>query len=160
MLFFKGLSAVMQENKPMLRMLTLPFGLIGLSPSPGLVIGGFFLLLVYWMFVNERFDLFGLILEDVARARRRTPMPAAAGPLDSRQAYATAYDDQKGLYADDYASAAYGGGADAYGDVGVDASAPSLVDDLAAPICPTCGKTTEWIEEYQRYYCYDDDRYV
>jgi hypothetical protein len=29
-----------------------------------------------------------------------------------------------------------------------------------APACKSCGKPTEWIEEYGRYYCYDCDAYV
>ena len=30
----------------------------------------------------------------------------------------------------------------------------------APPMCASCGRSTEWIEEYGRYYCYDCDQYV
>ena len=86
--------------------------------------------------------------------------------------YATGYQEQSSLYTDDYAQAAYGGGAGAYSA----GSEVSLVDTQpspapapapapvsgppAAPACKSCGKPTEWIEEYGRYYCYDCDAYV
>lgn len=28
------------------------------------------------------------------------------------------------------------------------------------PICPTCGKPLTWIAQYQRWYCYNDKKYV
>ena len=28
------------------------------------------------------------------------------------------------------------------------------------PICPTCGKQLTWIAQYQRWYCYNDKKYV
>jgi hypothetical protein len=32
--------------------------------------------------------------------------------------------------------------------------------DFAAPICPTCGQPLSYIEQYQRWYCYKDQKYV
>ena len=28
------------------------------------------------------------------------------------------------------------------------------------PMCPTCGKPLTWIAQYQRWYCYNDKKYV
>ncbi len=28
------------------------------------------------------------------------------------------------------------------------------------PMCPTCGKPLTWIPQYQRWYCYNDRKYV
>jgi sporulation protein YlmC with PRC-barrel domain len=28
------------------------------------------------------------------------------------------------------------------------------------PMCPTCGKPLTWIPQYQRWYCYNDKKYV
>jgi sporulation protein YlmC with PRC-barrel domain len=28
------------------------------------------------------------------------------------------------------------------------------------PLCPTCGKPLTWIAQYQRWYCYNDKKYV
>ena len=28
------------------------------------------------------------------------------------------------------------------------------------PLCPTCGKPLTWIPQYQRWYCYNDKKYV
>jgi sporulation protein YlmC with PRC-barrel domain len=30
----------------------------------------------------------------------------------------------------------------------------------AQPTCPTCGKPLTWIPQYQRWYCYNDKKYV
>jgi sporulation protein YlmC with PRC-barrel domain len=30
----------------------------------------------------------------------------------------------------------------------------------AQPVCPTCGKPLTWIAQYQRWYCYNDKKYV
>ncbi len=30
----------------------------------------------------------------------------------------------------------------------------------AQPYCPTCGKPLTWIPQYQRWYCYNDKKYV
>ncbi len=168
LLFFKVIGAVNEDKKPLVKMLALPLAIIGLIPSPGLVIAGLMLLFVYLMYARNDFDLFGLLLEDAPRGRPRPafgpePMAAGAGAgADSRAAYATGYTEQQSIYASDYAQAAYGGGAAAYGDVAAQAQPqPQAPTDLtSAPLCSSCGKPTEWIEEYQRYYCYDCDRYV
>ena len=90
---------------------------------------------------------------------------------DTRDAYAEGYAAQD-LYSDDYASAQYGVGAGAYqagGSLLTD-TAPAepepepepapAAGEGAPPMCSSCGKPTEWIEEYGRYYCYDCDVYV
>lgn len=182
MLFFKGQLAVMQDNKPWLRRWLVIWGVLGLIPSPGLVIVGILLLIVWYMYTDDRFDFFGLLLEDVgpraARPEYRPgPVPAGAGPADSRSAYATGYQEQN-LYADDYSQAAYGGGeeaysggsgvlmADQYASGPVDVAEPEQPAEAPAPTpsqppaCSQCGKPTEWIEEYGRFYCYDCDVYV
>ena len=28
------------------------------------------------------------------------------------------------------------------------------------PLCPTCGRPLTWIPQYQRWYCYNDKKYV
>ncbi len=28
------------------------------------------------------------------------------------------------------------------------------------PLCPTCGRPLTWIPQYQRWYCYNDQKYV
>jgi hypothetical protein len=169
-LFFKAIPAVAEDNRAYLRKVLAPIAILGLLPSPGLVICGIMLLLVWRMYTDERFDLFGLLLEDVGKTRRPVPLgaPVATGQADARDAYATGYQEQS-LYTDDYAGAQYGGGEGSY------YSAPSIVDSdmpseepagapaggpATAPMCQTCGKATEWIEEYERYYCYDCDSYV
>jgi hypothetical protein len=174
-LFFWGQSAVIQDNKPFLRKVLLPIAILAMIPSPGLIFVGFMLLFTWMMYNNERYDFFGLLLEDVTRTRRRAPMaaePAAAGYGGevSRDMYATGYQEQQGLYSDDYAQAAYGGGEGAYTGAGslLDAEVeetpveePTPEETPAtAPACSSCGKPTEWIEEYGRYYCYDCDTYV
>jgi hypothetical protein len=117
------------------------------------------MLFVYLMYSNTNFDLFGLLLEDVPRGRRRPLMgaePVAVG--DTRDMYATGYSSQS-LYTQDYKATAYGG-AD-FAQAAAAESQPAAPTDLtSAPLCSNCGKPTEWIEEYQRYYCYDCDRYV
>jgi len=30
----------------------------------------------------------------------------------------------------------------------------------AAPVCPTCGEPLTYIQQYQRWYCYKDKKYV
>jgi hypothetical protein len=173
LLFFWGQAAVAQDNKPLLRKLLLPMAIIGFIPSPGLVFVGFMLLFTWMMYRDDRYDFFGLLLEDVSRKRRRVPVgaeAAGAGYGDTREAYAAGYTEQS-LYSDDYASAAYGGGEDSYSAGGslLDAiieeepaaqPAPVAEEPSGPPMCATCGKPTEWIEEYGRYYCYDDDAYV
>ena len=166
LLFFKVVKAVNDDNKGLVKMIALPLAIIGLIPSPGLVIAGLMLLFVYMMYARTDFDLFGLLLEDIPRGRARAafgaePVAAGAGAgPDARAAYATGYTEQQSLYASDYAQAAYGGGAAAYGDVAAQVQPQAPTDLTSAPLCSTCGKPTEWIEEYQRYYCYDCDRYV
>jgi hypothetical protein len=165
LLFMWAIPAINQDNKGRLRTLALPLAVIGLIPSPGLVIAGLFLFFVWRMYTKDDFDLFGLLLEDVPRGRPRPfggpePVGVGAGGGDVRAAYATGYVEQQSIYADDYARAAYGGGSEAYGEVAATPQPAAPMDLTSAPLCSSCGKPTEWIEEYQRYYCYDCDRYV
>ena len=37
---------------------------------------------------------------------------------------------------------------------------PPPPPDFASPICPTCGQPLSYIEQYQRWYCYKDQKYV
>ena len=181
-LFFKGVTAVVGDDKHTLRKWLPIWAIIALIPSPGLVFVGILLLFVFMMYRSDRYDFFGLLLEDVGRERRRIPMgadPVGAGAGDARDTYATGY-QEKGLYAEDYAQAAYGGGDDAYtgggqqGGYDTPAEPAALVSETPStpsappaapeagevPMCSSCGKVTEWIEEYGRYYCYDCDSYV
>ncbi len=179
--WFKAIPAVSEDNRPYLRKILLPIAIIGFIPSPGVVIVGFMLMFVWLMYRDDRYDFFGLLLEDVTRTKKRAPTPMAAAPTSSgRDMYAQGY-TQQSLYADDYAKAAYGGGAGAYsaGTSLVDmepgpapapaparapartpARAPPRAAPQTAPACRSCGKPTEWIQEYGRYYCYDCDAYV
>ena len=175
-LWFKGLPAVAENNKAYLRKIILPIAIIGIPA--GAIIGGLMLLFVWLMYRDDRYDFFGLLLEDVTRAKRRAPTPvgATATPAEGRDQYAKGYTEQQGLYTDDYAQAAYGGGEGAYtaghGVNLVDTQAPTKpvtepVTELPAaaapqapPACKSCGKPTEWIQEYGRFYCYDCDAYV
>lgn len=179
--WFKAIPAVSEDNRPYLRKILLPIAIIGFIPSPGVVLVGFMLMFVWLMYRDDRYDFFGLLLEDVTRTKRRGPAPAAAAAPSptARDMYAQGY-TQQSLYADDYAKAAYGGGATAYsGGAGLadmepgpapapargPARAPARAPPRAAappqaPACRTCGKPTEWIQEYGRYYCYDCDAYV
>ncbi len=34
------------------------------------------------------------------------------------------------------------------------------VQQSTQPLCPTCGKPLTWIPQYQRWYCYNDKKYV
>jgi sporulation protein YlmC with PRC-barrel domain len=34
------------------------------------------------------------------------------------------------------------------------------VQQSTQPTCPTCGKPLTWIPQYQRWYCYNDKKYV
>lgn len=168
-LFFRGLPAVAEDNRYFLRRLLLPIGILGVIPSPGLVIVGILLLLVWWTYANERYDLFGLLLEDVSTVRRPLPgVPVPVATPGSRDMYATAYVEQKSLYSDDYAQATYGAGESAYTGGSLlesEYAEPAMPEPApqapaGPPMCQNCGKPTEWIEEYGRYYCYDCDRYV
>jgi hypothetical protein len=173
LLWLKALRAVGENDKPKLRKLLLPIAIIAFIPSPGLIFIGFMLLFVFLMYRDERYDFFGLLLEDVTRTRRRGP-PMRAEPTgygDVRDAYAEGYVAQD-LYSVDYASAHYGMGEGAYqagGSLLTDTAPPEpepepepapAADEGAPPICASCGRPTEWIEEYGRYYCYDCDTYV
>jgi len=172
-LFFKGVLAVVSDDKATLRKWLLVWAIIGLIPSPGIIFVGILLLFVYMMYHDDRYDFFGLLLEDMGRTRRRVPMgaeAAGAGQGDSRDAYATGYTEQ-GLYAGDYAQAMYGGGEAAYdgGSLLGDYDSPPVESEAVpepapsttgVPMCASCGKPTEWIEEYGRHYCYDCDTYV
>ena len=176
LLFFWGLPAVAEDNRPFLRKILLPIGILGIIPSPGLVVVGVLLLMVWQTYANERYDLFGLLLEDVSAIRR--PMPGVPTPVatpSSRDMYATGYQEQRSLYSDDYAQSTYGGGEwgrpepqepqepkslleTEYAEPAMPAPAPQA--PAGPPMCSSCGKPTEWIEEYGRYYCYDCDMYV
>lgn len=173
--WFKAIPAVSEDNRPYLRKILLPIAIIGFIPSPGVVVVGFMLMFVWLMYRDDRYDFFGLLLEDVTRTKRRTPTPVATPAASGRDMYAEGYVKQS-LYADDYAKAAYGGGAGAYsagtsmadmepGPAPAPARAPARAPPRAAaprtaPACRSCGKPTEWIQEYGRYYCYDCDAYV
>lgn len=166
LLFFKAIPAVAEDNKPYLRKILLPCAIIGLIPSPGVIIVGILLFFTWRMYADDRFDFFGLLLEDVSRTRRRVsmggPTPTSVEPRDM---YATGYEEQQSLYADDYATAAYGAGEGAYEAQTslIETEHPEETPEAGpetVPACATCGKTTEWIEEYGRYYCYDCDAYV
>jgi sporulation protein YlmC with PRC-barrel domain len=37
---------------------------------------------------------------------------------------------------------------------------PAQPAQAAQPTCPTCGRPLTWIKEYQRWYCYNDKKYV
>ena len=171
-LWFKALPAVAEDNKAYLRKIMLPIAIIG-GFLGGAIVVGFIIIFVWLMYRDDRYDFFGLLLEDVTRAKKRAPTPMAAQPTDAgRDSYATGYQEQQGLYTDDYSQAAYGGGEGAYtagaGKSLVDAppttpapaAAPPAAAPPTAPACKSCGKHTEWIEEYGRYYCYDCDAYV
>ena len=34
------------------------------------------------------------------------------------------------------------------------------VQQSTQPMCPTCGRPLTWIPQYQRWYCYNDKKYV
>jgi hypothetical protein len=170
-LWFKALPAVAEDNKAYLRKILLPIAIIGFPA--GVIAVGFMLLFVWLMYRDDRYDFFGLLLEDVTRAKKRIPTPMSAQPTEAgRDLYATGYQEQQGLYTDDYSQAAYGAGKGAYtagGDQSLvdlqpatpaPAAAAPAATPPTAPACKGCGKATEWIEEYGRFYCYDCDAYV
>ena len=37
---------------------------------------------------------------------------------------------------------------------------PTQQPQTSQPMCPTCGKPLTWIPQYQRWYCYNDKKYV
>lgn len=37
---------------------------------------------------------------------------------------------------------------------------PAAAPATAAPMCPTCGKPGTWVAQYNRYYCYTDQKYL
>ena len=39
-------------------------------------------------------------------------------------------------------------------------SEPEVKKQSTQPLCPTCGKPLKWIPKYQRWYCYNDKKYV
>jgi hypothetical protein len=176
-LFFRGIPAVAEDNRSYLRKILLPLGIIGLIPSPGLIIAGILLLITWRMYTDDRYDFFGLLLEDVTSGPRPMPggpMPVPMGAsIDGREAYATGYQMEESMYASDYSQASYGGGEGAYtaraeptslleqeyAEPAVPVAAEPEVP-AAAPVCASCGKPTEWIEEYNRHYCYDCDTYA
>ena len=42
----------------------------------------------------------------------------------------------------------------------VQTGAQSATSQSTQPTCPTCGKPLTWIPQYQRWYCYNDKKYV
>ena len=40
------------------------------------------------------------------------------------------------------------------------AAQPVQQQATSQPLCPTCGKPLTWIPQYQRWYCYNDKKYV
>ncbi|MGQ9468904.1 MAG: PRC-barrel domain-containing protein [Nitrososphaerales archaeon] len=37
---------------------------------------------------------------------------------------------------------------------------PTVPTAPTTPLCPTCGKTLTYIEQYKRWYCYNEKKYV
>ncbi len=40
------------------------------------------------------------------------------------------------------------------------AAAQQVQQQSTTPTCPTCGRPLTWIPQYQRWYCYNDKKYV
>ena len=40
------------------------------------------------------------------------------------------------------------------------AATPQQQQQSTQPTCPTCGRPLTWIPQYQRWYCYNDKKYV
>ncbi len=40
------------------------------------------------------------------------------------------------------------------------AQQPQSAQQPTQPVCPTCGRPLTWIPQYQRWYCYNDKKYV
>jgi sporulation protein YlmC with PRC-barrel domain len=40
------------------------------------------------------------------------------------------------------------------------AAQPAAQQQSTQPMCPTCGRPLTWIPQYQRWYCYNDKKYV
>ncbi len=40
------------------------------------------------------------------------------------------------------------------------AAAGQPAQSASQPTCPTCGRPLTWIPQYQRWYCYNDKKYV
>lgn len=40
------------------------------------------------------------------------------------------------------------------------AATPQQQQQSTQPMCPTCGRPLTWIPQYQRWYCYNDKKYV
>jgi sporulation protein YlmC with PRC-barrel domain len=40
------------------------------------------------------------------------------------------------------------------------AQQPQSAQQSTQPVCPTCGRPLTWIPQYQRWYCYNDKKYV
>lgn len=152
---------------------------------PGLVVGGLLELFIWRAHATESFTMFGLL--GAAPAPPPPPQMVPTGPVYDAAAVeaqrkaevnalfapapapAPSYAPQPsaGYYAQpstqqmDYAyaqaepmPAPQPAAAEApAGDIGTQYQQPQ-----GAPIC-SCGRTMEWVPEYNRYYCYTDDKY-
>ncbi len=152
---------------------------------PGLAVGGLLELFIWRAHATESFTMFGLLgaapapppppqvvpsgpLVDAAalEAQRKAeytslfaPAPAPApsyAPQPSAGYYAqpsTQQMDYAYAQAEPQAAPEPAAAGPAAGDIGTQYQQPQ-----GAPIC-SCGRTMEWVSEYNRYYCYTDDKY-
>jgi len=154
---------------------------------PGVVFGGLLELFIWRAHASEGFTMFSLLgkapepaaaaaepvynpaaTKAVDDAKRKAEYMALFGAQQAAPSYAPDYGYQP---APDYTQAAAPSAAVDYGyapsagqAAAVAAAAPAdagtqyAAQPSGAPIC-TCGRPMEFVPEYNRYYCYTDDKY-
>lgn len=153
---------------------------------PGAVFGGLLELFIWRAHAAENFTVFGLLgkapevasetteaaynptaVKAAEEAKRKSEYMALFGPQQATPSYAPDYGYQP---APDYTQAVGAPAAVDYGEGPVEAQAAAVAapavpagaqffaQPTGAPIC-TCGRPMEFVPEYNRYYCYTDDKY-
>jgi hypothetical protein len=177
-------KALDDDNQDQIKRYSMLAGLTGLLP--GALFGGLLEIFIWRAHSADSFTIFGLLgspepepappTETVVAAEaaaNEAKRKAEFMALFNEKPSAPAPDYRYAPEADPYAPASYGGSASAeasgeYASAGGAAAAPAAVPAEAsgqyyeapsgAPIC-TCGRPMEWVAEYNRYYCYTDDKY-
>ena len=152
-------------------------GIMGLLP--GLVFGGLLQLFIWRAHAAESFTMFGLLgsapappppppppgataaaaqaAEDQKRKTEYLSLFAAPAPQPAYTAPAPSYYSAPTTQQTDYA---YASAESAPAEAPAPAAGATnyAAQPSGAPIC-SCGRAMEWVTEYNRYYCYADDKY-
>lgn len=102
---------------------------------------------------SEYMSLFGGSSSQSSQAGYQQDNLAAAYAADSGYAYG-----QEGAGYDQAPAEGYGGQVEAQAPAAAEGDSQYVEQATGAPIC-SCGRPMEFVAEYQRYYCFTDDKY-